>query len=248
MQVQPLQSQLEDKSYNQLTQSIWMGTTGVILPAHLEESATADVCVVGAGISGLTTAYLLTKAGRSVVVLDQHGIGGGETGRTTAHLTHVLDKRQFEMETIHGEDASRLAVQSHSKAIDFIEQIVADEEIECEFERLDGYLLGPLEILEPELKAVRASGLTGAVLTQGSPLPSLNPGYSLRFPNQAQFHPLKFATGLYQAILRLGGRVYGGSRVAQIESGDPAKVVTAQGLSVKARAVVVATNTPSMTS
>src|SRR5690349_12138277 len=98
-------------------------------------------CVIGAGISGLTTAYLLQSLGSDVVVLDAYGPGAGETGRTTAHLTAVLDDRFHELEKLFGAERARLAADSHRTAIDLIEAIVQDEAIDCDFERLDGFLV-----------------------------------------------------------------------------------------------------------
>src|SRR6188474_79509 len=122
-----------------------------------------QVCVVGAGIAGMTTAYLLAREGKSVVVLDDGQIGGGMTGRTTAHLVNALDDRYFELERLHGEEGARLAAESHTAAIDKVEAIVKDEAIECEFERLDGYLFVPpretQKILDDELEAAHRVGL-----------------------------------------------------------------------------------------
>ena len=98
----------------------------------------AAVCVVGAGIAGLTTAYLLAKAGRKVVVLDAGTGGGGETPYTTAHLASAIDDRYAEVERIRGTDVARLAAQSHGAAIDRIETIIEDEDIDCHFRRVDG--------------------------------------------------------------------------------------------------------------
>ena len=121
--------------------SIWMATADISPRPTLSEDMTADVCVVGAGIAGLTTAYLLTDEGRSVIVLNDGTIAGGETSRTTAHLVNALDDRYFEIERLHGEKGARLAAESHTAAIDRIEAIVAKEKIACDFERLDGYYL-----------------------------------------------------------------------------------------------------------
>src|SRR5215218_4112883 len=104
--------------------------------APLDASTHTDVCVVGAGIAGLTTAYLLTKAGCRVVVLDAGEIGGGETARTTAHLSNALDDHYFELERVHGPDGALLAAASHGEAIDRIESIVKREGIECDFARV----------------------------------------------------------------------------------------------------------------
>ena len=123
--------------------SIWETTSAPFSPPPLGRNEDADVCVVGAGIAGLSTAYLLAQAGSSVIVLDRADVGAGMTGRTTAHLASALDDRYYELEELHGADGARLAAESHSAAIDEIERIVRAENIECGFERLDGYLFAP---------------------------------------------------------------------------------------------------------
>ena len=85
------------------TDSIWTATADIPYGDPLTEDQTANVCIVGAGIAGMTTAYLLAREGKSVVVVDDGLIGGGETGRTTAHLSNALDDRYYEIERMHGE-------------------------------------------------------------------------------------------------------------------------------------------------
>src|SRR5215218_8908785 len=110
------------------TNSPWtLGESLTQLPA-LDTDLQTDVCIVGAGISGMTTAYLLACEGRSVVVLDDGPIGGGETGRTTAHLSNAFDDRYYEIERIFGERSSRLLAESHTAAIDKIEEIARNEQ------------------------------------------------------------------------------------------------------------------------
>src|SRR5438128_8643598 len=122
------------------TTSVWMATTEVPSETALDKDTSTNVCVIGAGIAGLTTAYLLAREGRAVVVLDDGPIGGGETGRTTAHLASALDDRFHHLERLHGEAGARLAAQSHAAAIDRIETIVSESGIACDFARVDGYL------------------------------------------------------------------------------------------------------------
>ena len=88
-----------------------------------------DVCIVGAGISGLTTAYLLSREGKKVAVLEDGQIGAGETGRTTAHIVNALDDRYYELERLHGEKGLQLAAASHTAAINKVEEIVQAEKI-----------------------------------------------------------------------------------------------------------------------
>jgi glycine/D-amino acid oxidase-like deaminating enzyme len=82
----------------------------------LDEDLRSDVCVVGAGIAGLTTAYLLCRAGRSVVILEAGILAAGESSRTTAHLSFALDDRYYELERLFGESGARHAYESHSRA------------------------------------------------------------------------------------------------------------------------------------
>lgn len=216
--------------------------------SSLTKSEHANVCIVGAGISGLTTAYLLGRAGRSVIVLDDGPIVSGETERTTAHLVTALDDRYFELEWLHGEKGARLAAESHAAAIDQIERIVLEEKIACDFERVDGYLFVPTgestDVLERELAATHRVGLTDTELSAKAPLVSFDTGPALRFPRQAQFHPLKYLAALAQAIVRDGGRIYTQTHASKIEGGEPARIETREGPVVTADAVVVATNTP----
>src|ERR1051325_7288944 len=101
----------------QASTSLWVATANTPSQSRLRESIRTEVCIIGAGIAGLTTAYLLGREGRSVVVLDDGLIGGGMSGRTTAHLTNAYDDRFFEMEKMHGEEAARFIAESHTAAI-----------------------------------------------------------------------------------------------------------------------------------
>ena len=230
------------------TTSVWMDTARVPPQPTLAEDMRADVCVVGAGIAGMTTAYLLAREGKAVVVLDDGPVGGGMTGRTTAHLVNALDDRYFELERLHGERGARLAAESHTAAIDRVEAIVKEEQIDCDFERLDGYLFTPpdesKEILERELKAAHRAGLVTIEFVERAPIADFDTGKSLRFPRQAQFHPLKYLSGLARAITERGGQIFTDTHAGKIEGRETARIETSGGAVVTADAVVVATNTP----
>lgn len=229
------------------TTSTWMATAAVPHFEPLEADETADVCVVGAGIAGLSAAYELARRGRKVVVLDDNVIGEGETGRTTAHLSFALDDGYARLEAVHGREGARLAAESHRKAVDRIEEIAKLEQIDCEFERLDGYLFGTTErdrsTMEAELEAARRAGLDVSWVDR-APIPGFDSGKCLKFPGQGQFHVLKYLAGLAQAIDSQGGKIYTGTRVRKVEGGDAPKVRTEKGQTVEAGSVVVATNAP----
>ena len=228
------------------TGSIWTATSDLPLCPQLDADLRVDVCVVGAGIAGLSIAYLLTRAGKTVAVLDDGPLARGMTSMTTAHLTCVLDERYHELERMHGEEGARLAADSHMTAINRIETIVASEKIDCDFERLNGYLiLAPddeEDTLSRELVAAQRAGIDAALVNR-PPLPWPDRGPSLLFPNQAQFHALKYLDGLARAIQRDGGHLFTMTHAERLEGGKLAQV-TAGGHVVSADAVVVATHSP----
>jgi glycine/D-amino acid oxidase-like deaminating enzyme/nitrite reductase/ring-hydroxylating ferredoxin subunit len=230
------------------TTSLWMIEGGGPDFPELASDARADVCVIGAGISGLSTAYSLAKEGKSVIVIDDGPPGGGETARTTAHLANALDDRYFELEKIHDAETARLAAESHTSAIDRIESIVKAERINCDFERLDGYLFVPpkrsARILKRELEAAHRAGLNSVEFVERAPVTSFNSGPCLRFPRQGQFHPLKYLSGLIVAFKKNDGRLFSKTRAVNVDGGSPVRVNTQNGYTVTADAVVVATNSP----
>ena len=231
------------------TRSPWFASVDTPARPPLDGDRRADVCVVGAGIAGMSAAYMLAREGRTVVVIDDGPIGGGQTGRTTAHLSNAIDDLYETIEKIHGAEGARLAAESHTAAIDRIEAIAGAESIECDFERLDGYLFArpgeSADVLRSELEAAHRAGLGDVELAARAPLTAFDTGPALRFPRQAQFHSLKYLSGLTAAIERYGGRIFCGSRALEIAGGAPARVRTTHG-TVECDAVVVATNTPTV--
>ena len=227
-----------------------MAVPGIRAEPELVSDVDVDVCVVGAGIAGMTTAYLLSGEGKRVLVLDDGPVAGGETCRTTAHLVNAPDAWFTEVERLHGARGARVAAESHTAAIDRVEEIVRRENIRCGFRRLDGYLYTEpgesTEALEKELQATHAAGLRDVELVEKVPLDSFETGAALRFPRQGQFHVLEYVKGLARAIERNGGRIHRDTHAAEIEgvTDTSARVETSRGATVRARAVVVATNSP----
>lgn len=226
--------------------SIWSASVEMPRYAPLDRDLVTDVVIVGAGIAGMSVAYHLADAGRHVVVLDDGAIGGGITSRTSAHLTCAMDNSYTVVESRRGVEATRLAAGSHLAAIDRIETIALTEQIDCDFERVDGFLFLPpgekIKTLDDELAAARRAGAP-AVRLPRAPLEFFDTGPCIRYSNQAQFHPLKYVAGLARAIERRGGRLFGTTHVDRIEGGKNAHV--AAGIyHVHAPAIVVATNSP----
>lgn len=231
------------------TDPIWYAAADVphYLPLVGDESA--DVCVVGAGIAGLTTAYLLAKAGRSVIVIDEKPVAGGESGRTSAHLASAIDDRFTEIERMHGVEGSRVQFESHAAAIDLIEKVVADEGLSCDFRRLDAYLfLGGTDtpdLLDKELEAARRAGFPDVERLSEAPTRGFASGPCLRFGRQARFDPVQYLSGLARRLAQMGVRIRCGSRIVDLAGGAQVTAKSSEGHTVTAKAAVAATNVPS---
>jgi glycine/D-amino acid oxidase-like deaminating enzyme/nitrite reductase/ring-hydroxylating ferredoxin subunit len=223
-----------------------MSTASVPVFAPLQGATGAAVCVVGAGIAGLTCAYLLSRQGKDVVLIDALGIGAGETGRTTAHF-FPPDEWYADIERSLGTNKARLVADSFSKAVSLVESIIHKEDIRCEFERLDGYLYtlpgNEFKNLDKEYASAQRAGVEVELLAQVPGL-SFDTGPCLRYKRQAQFHPMKYLSGLAQAFVGNGGRIHCGTRALGMDGDDEDQVITTDGGIIRARSVVVATNTP----
>jgi glycine/D-amino acid oxidase-like deaminating enzyme/nitrite reductase/ring-hydroxylating ferredoxin subunit len=229
--------------------SVWAATAKLPVCRRITTDITCDVCIVGGGISGLTTGYLLSKSGKKVAIFDDGPLASGMTYVTTAHLSNAIDDRFINIERWHGEEGSKLAAQSHAAAIDRIELIAEELGVDCDFRRVDGYLMRDREdgegddLLDRELAAAKRAGVRGVDYEPRAPLDGFESGPALRFPDQARFHPFKYLDAVARAIKKQGGRIYGNSHVDRVEGGEPGKV-TVGDHTVNASAVVVATNSP----
>jgi len=223
--------------------SYWIDSMEPLIFTPLKQNITTDTLVIGGGISGLSVAYCLAKAGKKVVVIEDGFVGSGETGRTTAHLVNALDDRYAEIERRLGRESSFLAAQSHTAAIDFIERVVREENIDCDFMRVDGFLfLHPtdsIQTLKDELDATHRAGVQTEMMTEVPAIP-YEKGPCLKFPAQAQFHPLKYLKGLADAIIRYGGQIFTETHATRIAE----KEVQANEFTIGCHHVVVATNSP----
>jgi glycine/D-amino acid oxidase-like deaminating enzyme/nitrite reductase/ring-hydroxylating ferredoxin subunit len=227
------------------SKSLWMDIQVASDARALRGVAECDVAVIGSGIAGISTAYELCKRGLSVMVVDRGRICGGMTSRTSAHLAPLCDDLVSEMMKVKGRDATKLFCDSQAAAVDRIEEIQKQEQIACDFRRLDGYLFQgrdmPSEIIDQELDAVRDVGAPVHRL-MGVPFNGCEKRHVLRYPRQATFHPLKYLAGVAKACGKNGVTFLSDTPVQEVFEEDGIVSVKATNGTIRAQHAVVATN------
>lgn len=214
----------------------------------LTSDLTADVVVVGAGLTGLSTAYELVLKGRNVVVLDRGPLCGGMTSRTTAHIASMLDDLYCELIRVRGEEEARALYEGQVAATNRIEAIVRSEGIACDFQRVDGFLIGAdpedLATLENEVAACAAIGFRGVRFCD-PPQGFTAPGGCLLFPNQARFDPLAYCARLIRSLEKRGVMIYGQTPVQDVTSENGRVTISLEiGRTIQANAAIIATHSP----
>lgn len=226
--------------------SYWMRTADLPSFAPLSGTTQADAAVIGSGIVGLSTAWELARAGLRVVVLEADRLAGGVTGHTTGKVTALHTAVYDTLRKEHGEDAARRYAASQSAALRHVFDVAAELGIDCELEGRPAYTYSRdpsgAEALRAEAEAARAAGLSASFVTAtGLPFPVAG---AVKVEGQAQFHPLKYLSGLAADLVALGGSIHEGTRVTALDDGDPCRLTTDSGATVSARHVVVATHHP----
>jgi glycine/D-amino acid oxidase-like deaminating enzyme/nitrite reductase/ring-hydroxylating ferredoxin subunit len=212
----------------------------------LDGNLEIDILIVGGGITGITAAWLLSREGKSVALVERGEIGGGETGHTTAHLTYMTDTRLCELVDTVGEDATRLAWSAGKRAMDFLRETVEEQRISCDFECVPGYLVlaadqspqAEVSVLQEEAKRAREWGFDCGFVGE-DPVTRMP---AVRFRDQMKFHPLRYLQALAGLAAASGARLFEHTEVTEfLEQPDRA---CARGHTIRYQTVLLATHVP----
>ncbi|MCE9606123.1 MAG: FAD-dependent oxidoreductase [Planctomycetia bacterium] len=216
--------------------------------SEMSEDVTIDVAIVGGGITGITTAYLLKQAGLTVALLEKGTIAQAETGHTTAHLTYVTDERLPDLVSSLGRDHARAFWEAGEAALLQIDDLVEAEAIACDFGWAPAYLHEPWQLANTSHKTSLSEDAAlaeefGFHATFVDVVPLANSA-GVRFANQAKFHPLKYLAGLVARIAGDGSYVFERAEVTEIKD-EPLRLKCGER-QVHCGKVVVATHVPLM--
>jgi glycine/D-amino acid oxidase-like deaminating enzyme/nitrite reductase/ring-hydroxylating ferredoxin subunit len=225
---------------------VWIDDTPIRKFRKLQKNIRADILVVGAGVTGITAAYLLKKAGLTVALIDRDRVASTDTGHTTAHLTYVTDVQLQQLVRNFGNDHAQAAWDAGAAAIDEIERIVEEEGIECEFARVPAYLHARVgasskneaSSLKKEADVAAKRGFDAAYL-DSAPYFNLP---AVRFANQAKFHPRKYLRSLVAKVAGNGSHVFEKSAASEFDAKKGRVKVNRNWISFDR--VVMATNNP----
>jgi len=214
--------------------------------APLDQELETDVVIIGGGITGLTAALKLHEAGKHVVLLEQHRVGSGTTGGSSAHLTEQVDCTYKEIIANFGLDEAKLVAAASRNAIEHIHRRIDALHIDCQFERVPGWLVAEseeqLDTLADEQAAAHEAGVD-VLMETSVPLP-YPVAAGLRFRHQAKLDSLAYVRGLADEAHRRGVRIYENTHVVKVDDGEPCVVHLASGAKVKAGSVFLATHSP----
>ncbi|EOU1902947.1 FAD-dependent oxidoreductase [Clostridium perfringens] len=217
--------------------SLWSESCKFRKREALNKDIKTDVLVIGAGIAGILTAYMLKQKGREVVVIDAAEIASGNTKNTTAKITSQHDLIYSKLIAEFEEEKARQYAKANELAIKKYKEIIEDKRIECDFEEKPAYVysLNEVDVLKEEVEAAKNLGID-AEFVQEANLPFKIKG-AVKFNNQAQFNPLKFLRGISNELV-----IYENTRALEIKE----NLVVTSGGNITANNIVVATHYPIM--
>lgn len=234
------------EDFRNVPQSLWMASTLETSYPVLSDDITVDIAIVGGGITGVTSAYLLAREGFKTALLEADRIVQGTTGHTTAKITsqHTLIYDRI-VEQMGKRQAEQYA-EANETAIKEIAGIIREKSISCDFSEQSSYVYTQkdeyVSKINSEANTASSLGIKASFLTE-IPLPIPVKG-AMRFDNQAQFHPRKYLLALAEDITKGGGLIFENTKVIGIRQDKLWQVITARKKRVLASKVIIASHYP----
>lgn len=237
---------LSHENFDKVPQSFWLASTPQTNYTGLNDDVDVDIAIVGGGITGITTAYLLKQEGYKVALIEADRIIQGTTGHTTAKITSQHTLTYDKLKTQMGEEKAKQYADANESAIRFISDLVQEKSIDCDFSRQSAYVYTQqdeyVSQLLTEVTVATSLGIKASFITE-IPLPIAIKGAML-FENQAQFHPRKYLLALAKDISGNGSYIFEKTKVTGVKKADRLQVITARGKTVSAGKVIIASHYP----
>ncbi|NLZ39139.1 MAG: FAD-dependent oxidoreductase [Firmicutes bacterium] len=237
---------MEKYTFAQPPHPYWLASTSDADYPVLDRDIKVDAAIIGGGITGISCAYLLKKAGLSVAVLEADRLGQGATGHTTAKITSQHGLIYNKIKKQMGMEAAQQYAAANEQAIREIEAIIQEKEIDCDFSRQTAYVYterdGYVQEIEEEAKLAQELGIEANFVTEIE-LP-IKIKAAVSFGKQAQFHPRKYLLALAQDIPDDNSHIFIQSRVVDIDEEKNYLITTAAGKKVVAEKVIIASHYP----
>lgn len=213
----------------------------------LNEDKEADICIVGAGIFGITCAYYLSNLGYKVILLEKYEIGEKTTGHSTAKITSQHGLFYDYLIQSYGEKYAKDYLEANEQAIKNIKQIIDKEKIECDFEYQNNYVYTTepeqVRAIKKETSALEKIGFQDCDFVTKVGLPFEIAG-AVCFKNQAQFNPMKYIMALAKSVIAHNGEIYTNTTVTDVEKEDDFYIVSTENNKIKSKYVIIASHYP----
>ncbi|GIN88581.1 (2Fe-2S)-binding protein [Heyndrickxia sporothermodurans] len=236
----------EQVNMPQFPEPIWKAAIDIPKFPKLIEDIEVDIAIVGGGITGITTAYLLAKEGYKIALIEAGELLNGTTAHTTAKITAQHGLIYDELINTVGKEQAKLYYEANCEAIDFMRNTIRELDIDCDLTDEDAYIYTDsdeyLSKLKLEEKAYEELGIDGDLVNQ---LPiDFQVKAALKMKNQAQFHPLKYLKPLVEYIQQANGLIFENTTATDVDYQDLPLVITSEGLKVKSKYVCACTHFP----
>ena len=230
--------------------SLWLSNNEVLkninVKNELTEDITTDICIIGAGIFGLTCGYYLTKLGYKVTILEKSEIASKTTGHTTAKITSQHGLFYDYLVNSYGQKFAKDYLYANEEAIQNIKNIIDEENINCDFRLQNAYVYTTkkeeISLIKKEVNAVSTLDYNCELVTKtGLPFDISS---AICFKNQAEFHPVKYLAGLSKCITKANGEIYNNTTAVDVKTDNGDYITYTKDHNIKSKYVIIASHYP----